>query len=203
MVYMASTVPPAPCVGKARDGVGVGRPIRYGGWSRFRQTAPIRRAAPADHNRWQCCCGGRCGCAARPAAGRKSFAAGSRCTRRARHAAGGFNRDAGYFLGSIYFNYGVTGDAGHRDVLRHVFRRRAWRTTSGWRCSACLSSCFRCGFFVTPGRCGSHSDEYWDPWPNEEETRRMQQGAGSTEQGARSEQYQVLGTQYGVWQKDA
>jgi uncharacterized protein (DUF983 family) len=83
-----------------------------------------------------------------------------------------FNRDSGYLLGSIYFNYGVTamlvvvmyftmffGDVltdTHRLVVLTMF-----------------GILFPTWFFRYARAFWIAFDERWDPWPNEEEMRRM------------------------------
>jgi uncharacterized protein (DUF983 family) len=84
-----------------------------------------------------------------------------------------FNRDAGYLLGSIYFNYGVTGmivvvayfAMFFGDVLTD-FQRLLVLTAFG--------ILFPAWFFRYARAFWIAFDERWDPWPNDEELRRMQ-----------------------------
>jgi uncharacterized protein (DUF983 family) len=95
-----------------------------------------------------------------------------------------FQRDAGYFLGSIYFNYAVTGllvvvmyfAMYFGDVLTNEQRLGVL---------AVFVVVFPAWFFRYARALWMAADEYLDPWPNEDEARRM--AAGSTVQGAGSE----------------
>jgi uncharacterized protein (DUF983 family) len=90
-----------------------------------------------------------------------------------------FARDPGYLLGSIYFNYGVTATI----VVAMYFTMfaREW-LTDGQR--LVVLSLFAVGFpmwFFRYARAFWIAfDERWDPWPNEEEARSLEQGAKST-----------------------
>ncbi len=84
-----------------------------------------------------------------------------------------FNRDAGYLLGSIYFNYGVTAllvtimyfAMFFGDVLTDM-QRLIILTTFG--------ILFPMWFFRYARALWIAFDEHWDPWPNESELRQMQ-----------------------------
>jgi hypothetical protein len=81
-----------------------------------------------------------------------------------------FLRDAGYFLGSIYFNYGVTGvlvvilyfSMFFVDVLSNEQRLLVLMM---------LAVLFPMWFFRYARALWMAADEYLDPWPNEEERR--------------------------------
>ena len=85
-----------------------------------------------------------------------------------------FNRAPGYLLGSVYFNYGVTATIVvilyfamfFGDVLTDP-QRLAVLTTFG--------ILFPAWFFRYGRAFWMAFDERWDPWPNEEEVREMQQ----------------------------
>jgi uncharacterized protein (DUF983 family) len=83
-----------------------------------------------------------------------------------------FNRDAGYLLGSIYFNYGVTATI---VVILYFAMFFGDVLTNGQRL-AVLSTfgvLFPMWFFRYARALWMAFDERWDPWPNEEEARRM------------------------------
>lgn len=83
-----------------------------------------------------------------------------------------FNRDAGYLLGSVYFNYGVTAllvtimyfAMFFGDVLTDT-QRLLVLTTFG--------VLFPMWFFRYARALWIAFDEHWDPWPNESELRQM------------------------------
>lgn len=85
-----------------------------------------------------------------------------------------FNRAPGYLLGSVYFNYGVTATIVVilyfamflGDVLTDP-QRLAVLTTFG--------ILFPAWFFRYARAFWMAFDERWDPWPNEEEVRAIQQ----------------------------
>ncbi len=84
------------------------------------------------------------------------------------------NRDVGYLLGSIYFNYGITAmlvlvmyfAMFFGDVLTN--RQRLLVLTA-------FGVLFPTWFFRYARALWIAFDEHWDPWPNEEEKRRMEQ----------------------------
>ena len=83
-----------------------------------------------------------------------------------------FNRDAGYLLGSIYFNYGVTATI----VVILYFAMFFGDVLSNGQRLAVLSAfgvLFPMWFFRYARALWMAFDERWDPWPNEEEARRM------------------------------
>src|SRR3954447_17662685 len=83
-----------------------------------------------------------------------------------------FERGAGYLLGSIYFNYGVTATL----VLVLYFTMFFGDVlTNGQRLAALsvLAVVFPTWFFRYARALWIAFDEHWDPWPNEEESRQM------------------------------
>jgi hypothetical protein len=81
-----------------------------------------------------------------------------------------FNRAPGYFLGSIYFNYGVTAAlmiAGYFAVF--FWKGRVSSVWLGVLAAFCLQ--FPLWFFRYARALWVAFDERWDPWPNEEEQR--------------------------------
>jgi uncharacterized protein (DUF983 family) len=83
-----------------------------------------------------------------------------------------FERGAGYLLGSIYFNYGVTATL----VLALYFAMFFGDVlTNGQRLAALsvLAVVFPTWFFRYARALWIAFDEHWDPWPNEEESRQM------------------------------
>jgi uncharacterized protein (DUF983 family) len=82
-----------------------------------------------------------------------------------------FNRAPGYFLGSIYFNYGVTAVL----MIAGYFAVFFWRGSVGPPVLAALAGfclAFPLWFFRYARALWIAFDERWDPWPNEEEARR-------------------------------
>jgi hypothetical protein len=91
-----------------------------------------------------------------------------------------FNRDPGYLLGSIYFNYGVTALLVVAMYFLMYFR--------GWladRDRLIVLSLFAVGFpiwfFRYARALWMAFDERWDPWPNAEEAKSREQRATSKE----------------------
>jgi uncharacterized protein (DUF983 family) len=85
-----------------------------------------------------------------------------------------FNRDAGYLLGSIYFNYGITATL----VVIMYFAMFFGDVLTDSQRLAVLSAFtvfFPTWFFRYARALWIAFDEHWDPWPSEEEQRRMQQ----------------------------
>jgi uncharacterized protein (DUF983 family) len=83
------------------------------------------------------------------------------------------NRDSGYLLGSIYFNYGVTAML----VLAMYFAMFFGDVLTDPQRLLVLSAfaiLFPTWFFRYARALWIAFDEHWDPWPNEEEARRMQ-----------------------------
>jgi hypothetical protein len=81
-----------------------------------------------------------------------------------------FNRSPGYFLGSIYFNYGVTAAlmiVGYFGVF--FWRGRVEPPVLAGLAGFCLV--FPLWFFRYARALWIAFDERWDPWPNEEEAR--------------------------------
>jgi hypothetical protein len=85
-----------------------------------------------------------------------------------------FNRAPGYFLGSIFFNYGVTAALMIFGYFSVFFTRnhvgQAWLATL-----AAFTLLFPLWFFRYARALWIAVDEYLDPWPNEQEQR---EGAG-------------------------
>jgi uncharacterized protein (DUF983 family) len=83
-----------------------------------------------------------------------------------------FNRDAGYLLGSIYFNYGITATLVvimyfamfFGDVLTDHLRLMVL---------SAFTVLFPTWFFRYARALWIAFDELWDPWPNEEEARQL------------------------------
>jgi uncharacterized protein (DUF983 family) len=97
------------------------------------------------------------------------FAMHDRC-----HACGRqFNRAPGYFLGSIYFNYGVTAIA---DIIVYLGMCLYYgEVLTGWRSLGALTAfsvAFPLWFFRYARALWIAFDERWDPWPNEHEGAR-------------------------------
>jgi hypothetical protein len=88
-----------------------------------------------------------------------------------------FNRAPGYFLGAIYFNYGVTAALMVAGYFALFFADV--RIGLGWLAALagfCLA--FPLWFFRYSRALWLAFDEQWDPWPNEEEVRA---GAGGVQ----------------------
>jgi hypothetical protein len=82
-----------------------------------------------------------------------------------------FNRAPGYFLGAIYFNYGVTAGLMIAGYFAVFFTRGQVATT--WLAGlAAFCLLFPLWFFRYARALWLAFDERWDPWPNEEERRR-------------------------------
>jgi uncharacterized protein (DUF983 family) len=84
-----------------------------------------------------------------------------------------FERAPGYFLGAIYFNYGVTAAimiAGY--FVLFFTRGRVSRIELGALAAFCLL--FPLWFFRYARALWVAFDERWDPWPNEEERSRLE-----------------------------
>jgi uncharacterized protein (DUF983 family) len=83
-----------------------------------------------------------------------------------------FNRDAGYLLGSIYFNYGITATL----VLTMYFGMFFGDLLTDSQRLVVLSAftiLFPTWFFRYARALWIAFDEHWDPWPSEEEARQM------------------------------
>ena len=94
-----------------------------------------------------------------------------------------FNRDAGYLLGSIYFNYGITASI---IVVMYFAMFFGDVLTDNQRLLtlATFGVLFPTWFFRYARALWIAFDERWDPWPNDEEVRQMSgkaQAAGSQE----------------------
>jgi hypothetical protein len=87
-----------------------------------------------------------------------------------------FNRDAGYLLGSIYFNYGVTAML---VVIMYFAMFFGDVLTDGQRLLvlSAFGILFPLWFFRYARALWIAFDERWDPWPNEEEARRMSESS--------------------------
>jgi uncharacterized protein (DUF983 family) len=82
------------------------------------------------------------------------------------------NRDAGYLLGSIYFNYGITAML----VVIMYFAMFFGDVLTDHQRLLVLSAfavLFPTWFFRYARALWIAFDELWDPWPNEEEARQM------------------------------
>ena len=96
------------------------------------------------------------------------FAMHERCPVCARR----FNRDAGYLLGSIYFNYGVTGLL---IVVMYfgMFFANFLNDLQRFVLLSLFAVGFGMWFFRYARALWMAFDERWDPWPNEEEARNL------------------------------
>jgi uncharacterized protein (DUF983 family) len=93
------------------------------------------------------------------------------------------NRDAGYLLGSIYFNYGIT--ATLVVVMYFTMYFNDWLTNNQRLfVLTAFTILFPLWFFRYARALWIAFDEHWDPWPNEEELRQMRQ-ASETNVGRR------------------
>jgi uncharacterized protein (DUF983 family) len=84
-----------------------------------------------------------------------------------------FNREPGYLLGSVYFNYAVTGML----VVILYFAMFFGNVLTDAQRLVILTAfgiLFPMWFFRYARALWIAFDEQWDPWPNEEEARRMQ-----------------------------
>ncbi len=83
-----------------------------------------------------------------------------------------FDRDAGYLLGSIYFNYGATALL---VVAMYFAMFFSDVFTNGQRLLilSAFGILFPMWFFRYARALWIAFDERWDPWPNEEEVRRL------------------------------
>jgi hypothetical protein len=83
-----------------------------------------------------------------------------------------FNRDAGYLLGSIYFNYGITASL---VVVMYFAMFFGDILTDSQRLIAlsAFAVLFPTWFFRYARALWIAFDEHWDPWPNEEEARQL------------------------------
>ena len=112
------------------------------------------------------------------------FAMHENCAACGRH----HQRDAGFFLGSIYFNYGVTG-LFVTSLYFAMFFGDVLTDKQRLMLLGVFVVVFPAWFFRYARALWMALDEWFDPWPNEEEARRL--GTGSEERGApkRSENY--------------
>lgn len=85
-----------------------------------------------------------------------------------------FSRDAGYLLGSIYFNYGITASI---VVVAYFAMFFGDILSDAQRLILLLAFgvLFPMWFFRYARALWMAFDERWDPWPNEEELRNMAQ----------------------------
>jgi hypothetical protein len=89
-----------------------------------------------------------------------------------------FNREPGYLLGSIYFNYGVTAML----VIVLYFTMFFGDMLTDPQRLVVLSlfaAGFAMWFFRYARALWMAFDERWDPWPNEEEARELESGPDS------------------------
>jgi uncharacterized protein (DUF983 family) len=82
------------------------------------------------------------------------------------------NRDAGYLLGSIYFNYGITATL---VVILYfsMFFSDVLTDSQRLLVLSAFAVLFPTWFFRYARALWIAFDELWDPWPNEEEARQM------------------------------
>ena len=83
-----------------------------------------------------------------------------------------FNRDAGYLLGSIYFNYGVTASLVVIAYFTMFFGNLLTDQQRLFVLSA-FAVIFPMWFFRYARSLWISFDEHWDPWPNEEDLRKL------------------------------
>lgn len=86
------------------------------------------------------------------------------------------NRDAGYLLGSIYFNYSVTGllvVVGYFTMFFGDLLSDRMRVLV----LSALAVLFPMWFFRYARALWIAFDERWDPWPNDEEARQLKNRA--------------------------
>jgi uncharacterized protein (DUF983 family) len=83
-----------------------------------------------------------------------------------------FNRDAGYLLGSIYFNYGITATL---VVIMYftMFFGDLLADNQRLLVLSAFAILFPTWFFRYARALWIAFDEHWDPWPNEEEARQL------------------------------
>lgn len=87
-----------------------------------------------------------------------------------------FNRDPGYLLGSIYFNYGVS--ALLVIILYFTFYFQDWFTdTQRLVALSLFSILFPAWFFRYARALWIAFDERWDPWPRSEPMARRPRDA--------------------------
>jgi uncharacterized protein (DUF983 family) len=82
------------------------------------------------------------------------------------------NRDAGYLLGSIYFNYGITATL---VVIMYfgMFFGDVLADNQRLLVLSAFAILFPTWFFRYARALWIAFDEHWDPWPNEEEARQL------------------------------
>ncbi len=83
-----------------------------------------------------------------------------------------FDREPGYLLGSIYFNYGVTA-ALVVVVYASLFFSQVMSSRQLLVALGVFSLLFPCWFFRYARGLWIAMDEYFDPWPNEKERRDL------------------------------
>jgi len=83
-----------------------------------------------------------------------------------------FNRDPGYLLGSIYFNYGITASI---IVVMYfaMFFGDVMTDNQRLLTLSAFGILFPTWFFRYARALWIAFDERWDPWPNDEESRQM------------------------------
>ena len=87
-------------------------------------------------------------------------------------------RDAGFFLGSIYFNYGVTGLL-VTSLYFAMFFGDVLTDKQRLMLLGVFVVVFPAWFFRYARALWMALDEWFDPWPNEEEARRLATGMGA------------------------
>ena len=97
-----------------------------------------------------------------------------------------FNRDAGYLLGSIYFNYGVTASLVVIAYFTMFFGDLLTDRQRLFVLSA-FAVIFPMWFFRYARALWISFDEHWDPWPNEEDLRKMTNEATARTNAATSQ----------------
>jgi uncharacterized protein (DUF983 family) len=91
-----------------------------------------------------------------------------------------FNRDPGYLLGSIYFNYGIT--AVLVIVMYFTLYFRNWLSdTQRLVALSLFAILFPMWFFRYARALWMAFDERWDPWPNVEEAREIEKSERASE----------------------
>lgn len=91
-----------------------------------------------------------------------------------------FNRDPGYMLGSIYFNYGVTAMIVLAAYMFFFFSELLTPKQALWVLTA-FSVIFPLWFFRFARALWMAFDELFDPWPNQEEARTLKPESPATQ----------------------
>lgn len=94
-----------------------------------------------------------------------------------------FEREAGFFLGSIYFNYGLTALVVAVAYPLLLFRKGVDEQTLLWS-SLAFTVLFPIWFFRYARALWAGFDEYWDPREQSERDPRQQLNASGSESGS-------------------